>query len=204
MYDIKWSNQPFAAVIVIPASAGGGTTAYAGAGDSKYQGFDFEFTVSPVNWLSLSGTFAYQDNRLVTFSSRGSNESAVLASGPLSVVNDGNRVRNTPVTTGSLSPTLLGQIGEREWFIRADFLYEGATWADYSAYNRAPDRMELNVRAGIDVTDGLSVELWGKNLTDERTLNLNGGTTAFIALDRKAYSEPPQKREFGVRLRAEF
>lgn len=204
VYNIDWTNQPFAAVIVIPAAAGGGTTAYAGPGDSKYQGFDFEFTVSPVDWFNLSGTFAYQDNRLVTFSSRGSNESVVLASGPLSVVNDGKRVRNTPTTTGSLSPTLLGQIGEREWFIRADFLYEGATWADYSNYNRAPDRMELNVRAGMDVTDGLSVELWGKNLTDERTLNLNGGTTAFIALDRKAFSEPPQKREFGVRLRAEF
>lgn len=204
VYNIDWKNQPFAAVIVIPAANGGGTTAYAGNGDSKYQGFDFEFTVSPVDWLSLSGTFAYQDNRLVTFSSRGSNESRVLNSGPLSVVNDGNRVRNTPTTTGSLSPTLFGQLGEREWFIRTDFLYEGATWADYSQLNRAPDRFEINMRAGLDLTDGLSVELWGKNLTDERTLNLNGGTTGFISLDRKAFSEPPQKREFGVRLRAEF
>ncbi len=204
VYDIKWTNQPFAAVIVIPAAAGGGTTAYAGPGDSKYQGFDLEITGNPTDWLSVTGTFAYQDNRLVTFSSRGSNESNVLGSGPLSVVNDGNRVRNTPTITGSFSPTLMGAIGDREWFIRTDFLYEGATWADYSQFNRAPDRFEINMRAGIDLFEGTTLEVYGTNLTDQRTLNLNGGTTGFISLDRKAFSEPPQKREFGLRLRAEF
>lgn len=204
LYDIRWDNQPFAAVIVIPAAAGGGTTAYAGPGDSKYQGFDLEFTANPTDWLSLAGTFAYQDNRLITFSSRGSNESNVLGSGSLSVVNDGNRVRNTPTVTASFSPTLLGEFWDREWFIRTDFLYEGKTWADYSEFNRAPDRFEINIRAGIDLTDTTSLEIWGKNLTDTRIIDLNGGTTGFISLDRKAFSEPPQKREFGVRLRAEF
>ena len=204
LYTIKWSQQPFAAVIVIPAAAGGGTTAFAGPGDSKYKGVDFEATVNPSDWLSLSATLAYTDTRLITFSSRGSNESVVLASGSLSVVNDGKRPRNQPLVSATFSPTFFGQMGEREWFLRTDFLYQSATWADYSNYNRAPDDFEINMRAGIDLSEGMSLEIYGKNLTDSRVLNLNGGTTAFIALDRKAFSEPPQKREFGVRLRADF
>lgn len=204
LFYIDWTNQPFAAVIVLPPEAGGGTTAFAGPGDSEFKGFDLEFTTNPAEWISIAGTLAYTDGKLNTFSSRGSNESAVLGSGTLSVVNDGNKPRNTPAWTASLSPTFFGNVGDREWFLRGDFLYESANWADYSEFNRAPDKFVINARAGIDLFEGSRLEIYGKNLTKNKTLNTNGGTTAFIQLDRKAFSEPPQKREFGLRLTAEF
>ena len=204
VFTIDWKNQPFAAVIVIPASAGGGTTAYAGPGDSKYKGIDFDFTAAPTDWFGISGTLGYTIPKLVTFSSRGSNESRVLNSGSLSVVNDGNRPRNIPMLTASLSPTFTGGAGDRDWFFRTDFLYESKSWADYSRYNRAPDKFRVNMRAGIDLYEGMSIEIYGKNLTENKTLNINGGTTGFISLDRKAYAEPWEKREFGIRLTSEF
>lgn len=200
-FYIDWKNQPFASVIVLPA---GGTTSFRGPGDSEYKGFDFEFNMSPTDWLDISGNVAFTDAEMKSFSSRGSNESAVLGSGSLSVVADGNTPRNIPKWQGAISPTLLGTVGDRDWFFRTDFIYESKTFADYSGYLRAPDKFVINARAGIDLTEGTRMEIYGKNLTQNKTLSLNGGTTAFIALDRKAFTEPYQRREFGLRFTAEF
>jgi iron complex outermembrane receptor protein len=201
LFHIDWKNQPFASVIVLPQ---GGTTSFRGPGDSKYKGFDFEFNVLPADWFQLSGNVAYTDHVMKSFSSRGSNESAVLGSGSRSVVADGNRSRNIPVWEWGLTPTFMGTMGDRDWFFRTDFIYHGKTWADYSAYNRAPDQFLINARFGIDLYEGTSLEIWAKNLTQNKTLPLNGGTTAFISPNRKAFTEPYQRREFGVTLTASF
>ncbi len=201
LFYIDWKNQPFASVIVLPA---GGTTSFRGPGDSEYKGFDLEFNVMPTDWFQLAGNLAYSDHEMTSFSSRGSNEQRVLGSGSLSVVADGNRSRNIPVWEWGITPTFFGNIGDREWFLRFDGIYHGKTWQDYSRYLRAPDQFLLHARAGIDLLDGTTMEIWAKNLTNNKTLPLNGGTTGFISLDRKAFTEPWQKREFGVRVKAEF
>ena len=141
---------------------------------------------------------------MTNFSSRGSNEFAVLGSGGLSVDNSGNKARNIPAWTASLSPTILGSVGERDYFIRTDFTYHSKTWADYSQFNRAPDRFRINARAGIDLTAGTSLELAVKNLTNNKTLGLSGGTTSGPGGSRKAFQEPWQKREVSVRIKASF
>ena len=196
-----WKNQPLASVVLLPA---GGTTSFRAAGDSDYLGFDLEFTAAPTDWLTLEGTVAYVDGEMTSFSSRGSNESVVLGSGSLSVVNDGNKPRNIPSWTTSLSPTILGEVGDRQWFIRTDFLYRGAVWADYSEFNRQGSQFLINARAGIDLFDNSRIEIYGKNLTQDKTLGLNGGTTSGPGGNRKVFNEPYQRREFGVRLTANF
>ncbi len=196
-----WKNQPLASVVLLPT---GGTTAFRGAGDSDYLGFDLEFSAQPTDWLDLQGTVAFVDGEMTSFSSRGSNESSVLGSGSLSVVNDGNKPRNIPTWTASLSPTILGEMGERQWFLRTDFLYRGAVWADYSEFNRQGDQFMINARAGIDLVENSRIEIYGKNLTQEKTLGLNGGTTTGPGGSRKAFNEPYQRREFGVRVVASF
>lgn len=201
VYYVDWKNQPFASVILLPS---GGTTSFRGPGDSEYKGFDLEFQATPTEWLDIQGTLAYTDGEMTSFSSRGSNESVVLGSGALSVVNDGNRPRNTPTWTAGLSPTFLGVLGDRDWFFRWDFLYHSKTWADYSQYNRAGDQLLINARAGIDLFDGSRIEIYGKNLGQDKTLGLNGGTTSGPGGNRKIFNEPYQRREFGVRLTAEF
>lgn len=201
VYYVDWKNQPFASVILLPS---GGTTSFRGPGNSEYKGFDLEFQATPTEWLDIQGTLAYTDGEMTSFSSRGSNESSVLGSGALSVVNDGNRPRNTPTWTAGLSPTFLGDLGDRQWFFRWDFLYHSKTWADYSQFNRQGDQLLINARAGIDLFDGSRIEIYGKNLGQDKTLGLNGGTTSGPGGNRKVFNEPYQRREFGVRLTAEF
>lgn len=200
-FFIDWKNQPFAAVILLPS---GGTTAYVGPGDSEYAGIDFEYSLRPTDWLDIQGTLAWVDAEMTSFSSRGSNEFSVLGSGPLSVVNDGNEPRNTPKVTASLSPTILGNYKGRDWFARLDILYHDETWSDYSESLRAPSQTLVNLRAGLDLSDKYTIELYGKNLTDNKTLGLNGGTTSGPGGNRKVFNEPYQKPEFGFRFTADF
>jgi iron complex outermembrane receptor protein len=199
-FTIDWKNQPFASVVVLPV----GTTSFRGPGDSEYLGFDFDFTWAPVDWMELTGYFAYVDTEMTSFSSRGSNESSVLGSGPLSVVNDGNESRNIPPVTATLSPTFLGNASGKDWFIRTDIQYRSKSWADYSELNRNEDQLLVNMRAGITLSERYALEIYGKNLTNNKALGLNGGTTGGAGGNRKAFNEPYQRPEFGVRLTANF
>ena len=200
VFFIDWKNQPFAQVVLLNP----GTTSYRGPGDSEYKGFDFEFNWTPVDWLNLNGYVSYTNTEMTSFSSRGSNESAVLGSGLNSVLNTGNESRNIPPLTWALSPTFLGSTASRDWFVRADFLYRDESWADYSELNKNPDQLLVNLRAGMDITDRYAVEIYGKNLTNDKALGLNGGTTSGAGGNRKAFNEPYQKPEWGVRFTAEF
>ena len=201
VFYIDWQNQPFASVILLPT---GGTTSYRGPGNSKYKGLDLEAQGNLTDWFSVRGTLTFVDAIMESFSSRGSNESSLLGSGVLSVVNDGNEARNTPKWTASLSPTVLGELGGREWFFRTDFFYESPKWADYSEWNRTKSMFRINARWGIDVTENSTVEVFGTNLTDNKVLPNTNGTTTGPGGARKVFTAGYPKREFGVRLRASF
>ena len=201
VYYIDWENQPFASVILLPT---GGTTSYRGPGNSKYKGFDLEAQGNLTDWFSIRGTLTYVDAIMESFSSRGSNESALLGSGVLSVVNDGNVARNTPAWTVSLSPTILSEFAGRELFFRTDFFYESPKWADYSEWNRTKSMFRINARVGIDLTDNSTLEVFGTNLTDNKVLPNTNGTTTGPGGNRKVFTAGYPKREYGVRVRASF
>ena len=201
VFYIDWENQPFASVILLPE---GGTTSYRGPGNSEYKGFDLEAQGNLTEWLSVRGTLTYVDAIMASFSSRGSNESAVLGSGVLSVSNDGNVARNTPDWTASLSPTILSEFAGYEFYFRADFFYESAKWADYSEWNRTKSLFRINARLGFDLTENSSVEIFGTNLTDNKVLPNTNGTTTGPGGSRKVFTAAYPKREFGVRVRASF
>ena len=200
-FMIDWKNQPFASVILLPT---GGTTSYRGPGDSEYKGLDLDINGNLTENFNIHATLAYVDAEMTSFSSRGSNEFSVLGSGSQSVDNSGNEPRNTPRLSASLSPTFSGVYADRDWFIRADFMYHSAVWADYSEYNRTGDSFRVNLRAGIDLNESSNIELYGRNLTHDKFLPNSNGTTSGIGGVRKAYTALYQKPEIGIRLTADF
>ena len=201
VFYIDWKYQPFASVILLPT---GGTTSYRGPGNSEYKGFDFEAQGNLTDWLSIRGTVTYVDAIMTSFSSRGSNESSLLGSGVLSVLNDGNVARNTPEWTASLSPTIFSEFAGREFFFRTDFFYESPKWADYSEWNRTKSMFKINARLGFDLTENSTVEVFGTNLTDNKVLPNTNGTTTGPGGSRKAFTAGYLRREFGVRVKASF
>jgi len=206
LFYIDWKNQPFAAVIFLPGGAG--TSSFRGPGNSEYKGFDFEGNWQATDWLSLNMQVGYSDAKMKSFSSRGSEEQFVLRSGSLSVVADGNPVRNHPEWTGSLSPTITGSIGDREWSFRTDIVYTSKAWTDYSKLNINPDATRVNMRAGIQVTPMVEFEVYGTNIFNDLSIPTTGGTTTGPArgalADRKLFTGVINKRDVGVRVNAKF
>ncbi len=202
MFYMDWKNQPFAAVIFLPGGAG--TSSFRGPGDSSYSGFDLEINGNVTDWLNIAATVAYSNGVMDSFSSRGSNEQVALGSGSLSVVADGNPVRNHPEWTGSLSPTITGTLGDRPWFVRGDYLYTGRHYVDYSRYNQNPARKQVNLRAGIEVSDGLMFEAFGTNIFNDKTLPTTSGTTSGPGGSRKVFTGVYQALEYGIRVSAKF
>jgi iron complex outermembrane receptor protein len=205
MFYIDWKNQPFPAVIFLPS---GGTSSFRGPGDSEYSGFDLEVNGQINDWLSISGQIAYSNGVMNDYLNFGSNERVGLAA-PGVVASDGNPVRNHPEWTGSLSPVISGDFLDRPYFIRADYLYTGAHFTDYSRYNKQSARKQLNIRAGLEVSEGLQLEVFGTNINNTKVLPTTSGTTTSFnhaagRAARKIFTAVPQAREFGVQLRASF
>ncbi len=56
--------------------------------------------------------------------------------------------------------------GDTDWFIRSDLSYRDAQFADASNQTIVPSSTNLNASLGV-TNDRWSLELWGRNLTDE-------------------------------------
>ena len=206
-YLMDWDNQVF--FELAPTTF---TPLYQ-PGDSEYVGLDMEFQVSPTEWFMLSGGAAYVDAEFTDFSGTGSVASAVLepnlamrAGDAISVI--GNRPRYIAEWTGTFSAIL--EIGElmntdRNVWARLDGAYQGEFFIDNFEYNTVDGYWKFNIRAGIDVTDSLSVELYGNNITDDQSYTTAGGTTSIIGSpDRKTFAPLPRRREVGLKFVAEF
>ena len=202
LYDTDWKNQPFAALIFVPGGAG--TSAYRGPGHSVYRGIDFEGNWQATDWLLLSGQLGYNDGKMKTFSSRGTLEQVVLNSGTSSVVADGNPIRYNIKWTGSFSPTIQGEIGERQWYVRSDVVYTGKSYADYSNFNTIGSSKKVNLRAGIDVREGTLIEVYGTNIFQDKQLPSGSTTTTAVNNNREVVLPIINRRDIGVKVTAKF
>jgi iron complex outermembrane receptor protein len=199
-YFSDWKNQPFASVVVLTQ----GSSSFRGPGSSESWGIEFEGNAEPTDWLRLNGTLGWVDAKLTEYLSRGTVETAILNSGNLSVLSNGLKPRYVPTWSGSLGPEVHGQIGEREWYVRADIFYESGFYVDFSQVDYNPGAWKGNIRGGIDlVPETTTLELYVTNVTKNKRVP-SGSTTAGAGGNRVAFTEVYQKREFGVRVRADF
>lgn len=95
------------------------------------------------------------------------------------------------------------------WYVGGDITYEGSKFAQVHNLIETGDRTYLNLRAGIE-TDTWTVQLWGKNVTDDDTpldilryIDTRGQTSQQLLLQgipiaRGFAVTPPRGRQFGV------
>ncbi|MCB2108124.1 MAG: TonB-dependent receptor, partial [Rhodobacteraceae bacterium] len=204
-YYMDWNNQNVATIIILPQ---GGTAGFSSPGSSHSSGVDIELSGVLTDWLSFTGQVGYARGIMDEYSNFGSNESAGLgASAPLA--SNGLPVKGFPKWTGSLSPVITGQFLDRDWFIRVDYTYTGKSWSSFVKYNRNPSIVYVNFNAGIDVSDNLSLEVYGNNIFDDRSYPVTAFTTTAYSPEfgrsaRKIFSAPPQAPEYGFRVKASF
>lgn len=204
-YHMDWKNQTF--FELSPAFVAANLP-----GDSRYYGIDAELNANPTDWLNVVAGVSYNDVEFTDFGGTGSIAGSVLAAGQLVTGNQidatGNRPRYMPEWTGSFSTTLaVGELFdlERAAWVRLDGIYQGQFYIDNFEWNSVSGHWKFNARAGVDINDNLTVELYGNNLTNDLSWTTAGGTTSIQGSpNRKTFGPLPKKREIGLKLLASF
>ncbi len=205
-YYMDWKNQTF--FELSPAFVAANLP-----GDSEIYGIDAEADITPVDWFNFRAGVSYNHVEFTNFAGTGSVAGSVLARGQLvtgqQIDANGNRPRYMPKWSGNFSATLnvndlVGM--ERAAWVRLDGIYQGQFYTDNFEYLSVADYWKFNARAGVDVTDNFSVEVYGNNLTNDLSWTTAGGDTSIIGggASRKAFGPLPRKREVGVKLLASF
>jgi outer membrane receptor protein involved in Fe transport len=107
-----------------------------------------------------------------------------------------------PTWSGSFNATVKGDLGGRAWFLRGDVLWEGSSYFDNLEYNKNKGAARVNLRAGVDVSEGTRVETFVTNVTNNKRLPSGSTTNGFGG--RATFGPPYEKRRVGVRVRADF
>jgi len=170
---------------------------------TEIYGADLDFIADVGSGLRLSGGYSYVHGRYLDFP--GAPVATPLPGGGYSVGIgnvEGNTTILSPEHTVSLAASYTVPIGSDELTFDADYSYT-------SRYFHEPDNvlsqdpsslLSASIRYQMD--DGISVMLWGRNLTNE-AVEVVGGVQTFgtLGLARASYGEP---RTYGVTLSAKF
>ncbi len=170
------------------------TSALANIPKSRSMGFEVDATIKPAPGFTLSGSWAYVDTKIKD------------------VVTD---VRGLPVVTPISSSDPLPQTPEISYNIRGRYEWAigsmtASLQADYSWLDKALSALGdanagygpipmLGASAMLVSDKGWSLQLWGRNLTDERRHTY--GFTSILG-DNQFYIQKP--RSYGVTLGYEF
>ena len=122
----------------------------------------------------------------------------------------GKSLPTAPKITYTLGAEYNDKINDTyEWFSRADLLHQGEKYTDFTNSARVGVQNTLNASIGIR-TKNTTIELFGKNLTDDSTMNAALlGVDAFTFLAQPPNKNelrfsPPLPRSFGVRVLYNF
>lgn len=133
-------------------------------GDATIKGAELSITARPMPGLDLNAGLSYidgkyDDAKIATFALF----PTYFPDGDVS----GNRILRQSEWQWNLGAgySALAR-GETNWFVRADAAYRGKQFADASNQAIVPDSLNLNASVGLR-NDRWTLELWGRNLTDE-------------------------------------
>lgn len=154
------------------------------AGEATIKGFESQLVARPFGGFTLAAAYAYTDARFDEFDDAGVDRS-------------GNRISRTPKHKVTVSPSFDLALGGVQATVAADYRYESLIYDDNS--NQPPEIRPathfVDARVVIkNVADHLSLSVWGKNLTDERTRVFQ---SVFLGANFGTYNPP---RTYGVTL----
>ncbi len=228
-YYQEWENQPFNNVVLL---ASGTTPVFTVPGDSEYWGAEFEFAANlgvlsdAFEGVAVDGGVGWVDAELTRLGETGSQGTTVLCpsaqagrniysnftsaarctalDGGGVIDSAGKRPRYIPEWTANFGLTITRQLFNtgRDFYLRADAIYEGGRYVDNSEYLLSEGYWTANVRIGGYINDGVKAELYVNNISDD--MHAPMGSTTGTAGGRKGFIILPDKRELGIRFFADF
>lgn len=134
-------------------------------GDARIKGIEFTMVARPMRGLDLNLGMTYSepeytDAKIESFL----NFPTYAPTGDVS----GNQILRTSKFQGNAGFQITRGVGsgDRDFFLRADVAHRGKQYADASNQTIIPESTNLNASLGLRAEDW-SVELWGRNLTNE-------------------------------------
>ncbi len=168
-------------------------------GEVKFKGVELDASFKITDGLSVSGAYSYTDTEITKGADLG-----VAAFGASTNVT-GNRLPRAPKNQGYASISYAAPLNDgMDWYAGADYVYVGAKFVESSNLVSTGSQELVNARIGMK-KDKLSVELWGKNILDNRAPD-----AAFPSFDYDTFTSRaitiglPKKATYGVRMNYEF
>lgn len=170
------------------------------AGKQSARGIEFDGGYSPIDGLNLGLNATYLDPEFDSFEG---------GLGPRGVI---GLTGETPAGIHELSAVVAAtynfNLGERDAYLRGDFQYEsdvqivdGIDEVDVGRDNAFREQKLFNASAGIQVTDQVGLQVWGRNIFNDEFL-----TSAFPSVAQagsfSAYPNAP--RTFGATVKYDF
>ena len=112
------------------------------------QGIEIDFSFAVTHYLTVEGTFALNDTKILARDCSDCDD----AIGDRDITGLDKEFSRVPRTSGTLSANYQAPFNDQfDWFIRADYLYNGGTWATEANLARTGANNKVNLRVGIDM-----------------------------------------------------
>ncbi|MCG8443959.1 MAG: TonB-dependent receptor, partial [Caulobacterales bacterium] len=160
------------------------------AGAAEVYGAELELAARPTERIDLTAAFGYANSEIVEIDQEIADATGIV---------EGNALQRTPEWTAAVSGQYTHPANWGEAFARFDYSWQDDIFhtADNLGLEEAYGLLDL--RAGVNLSNGLEVALYGVNVTDEVYYN-----SIFINGSGAGVGYPARPAEYGASLRKRF
>jgi iron complex outermembrane receptor protein len=196
IYYGLWTNQIVSQNVLLPAALGNNLTGlYFNNGRTGLYGFETEGSVRPIQHLTFTGGFAYNDSKI---------SQGIYTAGLQSTGNSNQRGKHLPyysLVNGNLTARYSDQFtDELGWYVAVENIYKSGLY-DQTNSAKTPDNDLVNLRAGLKASDW-SLEGFILNVTNQEyytSIQQNVDTFAPGFIGNNIVVGLGPKIQFGVR-----
>lgn len=162
LYYIDWDDQQLTSTYFFPEPIGGSQSYIINAGKTEIKGLELEVEARLTDALTAGLTYAYTDAKFKEFNDGEANE---LFGNPSL---KGKKLPAVPEQQASVYGKYSFPVGIHSGYVRADVSYTDRKYAQVYQLAHTGEAIVANMAIGFEF-DRLDVQLFVKNLTDDRT-----------------------------------
>lgn len=205
-YYSDWSNSQDLRSLLADIDGNGvpvGTLVTLSGPDIEAYGLELDTAIRASDAVTLGGSFAWNHTKLTGDTQEANQARFLLQTRP-----NGERLAQVPEFSGSAFAQYDGAISEKVgWFLRAEGIYVGSRYASSLNLTETGDSFDVNLRLGFELENYTATFFVTNLFQDETFESLRGNAdcaTTSACFERAFEAVLPNKRQFGVNLRAKF
>jgi len=210
-YYGKITNQQIQDAFTVLETVGNETQPYVGdvlvnRGETRLDGIEAEIDFQVSQGLRVSAAFALNNTDILS----GPDTSVAALRGCNPAVPscdnvDGNHLPNAPRTQGNVQAQYTRPLNAQiKWYVSGEYIYVGTKYAETANLLQTGAQELLNARIGL-TGERWKAEIWGKNITNNRTPELVSDAFDYNTFVTNAVEIAlPQKPTFGLRANYRF